>query len=486
MGCRFLIYLVLVLLIMPVVLADISLDTLSTVDYNLGDKISIAGKIFVKENVYGRLNINLVCNDEVIPVYFSLIDVKADETYNFLEEIPVRENMLGECYFWIRLEDDSGLLFEKTSGKFYVKKELEIDATTDSLYKDPGGIIDFNGIVKKASGFKLKEGNLSIILDNKKYYSRVIDGEFSYRLTLEDNIKSGEHDLFIIVDDGKGNGGEVNLEVIINAVPTELKIDMDSKLFKPKDMLNLRALIYDQAGDLVEKNVNVDLLNPNNELEYNVNEKSGTEIQFKLPDFALPGEWKINAVSGDLKSDEGFYVEEVVNKEIILEGDMLVVRNLGNVDYNDAIEVNLESENKDYKIIKETSLKPNQTAFIDLTKEVPAGSYNINVPGSAITGSVVLEKGVKVGGDKWVGYIALIFVLVFLIFIVVNRERRNISNRERARLVGRKRLEELRSVSKKNKLIEKGPTKEDVDFLIKKVQEQEDKKDKDSNFNIFD
>lgn len=489
MRCRVLVYLMVTVLFIPIVLADISIDSFSTIDYNLGDKISIGGGILVKEKVYGGLNINLVCGEAVIPVYFSLADLIADETYDFLEEIPVRENMLGDCYFWIRLNDDTGLIFEKTSEKIHVKKELGIDANVDSLYKYPGEIIKLDGDVKKSNGLELEKGNLSIILDDKRYYSRVIDGEFFYDLTLDDNIKSGKHDLIIIVDDGKGNEGKANFEVMINAVPKELKIELDSKTLKPKDVLNLKVLIYDQGGDLVSKGVSVDLINSLGELEYSVNKKSEEEIEFKLPDFALPGTWKIKVGSGDLNKEEEFYVEEIIDKEIHFEGDVLVVRNIGNVDYNDEIEINLNSDGRDYSIVKKTSLKPNQTILIDLTKEIPAGSYEISVKGyPAITGTVVLEKGVSPGGNKLVGYVALVFVLVFLMFIVFNKgKRRMISKRERARLEGRKRLEELKNIPRKSKIIEKGSTKEDIDFLIKRVQEQEDKKDKGSNlFNIFD
>jgi len=489
MRCRFLIYLVLGILIIPIAIAkDINIESFGTVDYNLEDRISLSGSILVDEDSYARLNTNLVCDDDSIPVYFSLVDLKAKEAYDFLQEIPVRESMLGDCYFWVKLNDDAGLIYEKTSEKIHVKKELNIDIEFDTLNKNPGDMVEIRGNVKKSNGIELENGDLSIIIDSVKYTGKVVEGEFSYDLTLEEDIKSGKHVLYIFVEDGKGNEGKTEFEIVVNAIPTKIKIETNSKTFKPKDILELKVKVYDQAGDLISKGANVDLYNSDNFLEYNVNEKTNEEIEIRLPDFALPGSWKIKAVSGELKTEEEIYVEEVIDKEIILEGDTVVVRNTGNVDFNEELGINLDSESKEYDIIKKTSLKPNQTIIIDLTKEVPAGDYSVNVAGGAITGNVVLEKGVIISkGSKWIGYGAMIFVLVFLMFIVFNKGKGRIVNRrDKARIEGKKRLEELKKIPKKSK-IEKGSTKEDVDYLIKKVQQDEDKKDRDSGlFNMFD
>jgi len=489
MGCRFLIYLVLGILVMPIVMAkDINIESFSTVDYNLGDRISLGGSILVDEDSEARLNINLVCGGDSIPVYFKADFFEADEAYDFLENIYVVEDMLGDCYFWIKLNDDVGLIYEKTSEKIHVRKELDIDAEIDTLNKNPGATVAISGNVKKSNGIELEKGNLSIIIDNVKYIGKVTEGEFSYDLTLKEDIKSGRHILHIFVDDGKGNEGKEEFEIIVNAIPTEIKIETNSKTFKPKNILELKVKVYDQAGDLISKGANVDLYNSDNFLEYNVNEKTNEEIEIRLPDFALPGSWKIKAVSGELKTEEEVYVEEVIDKEITLEGETVVVRNIGNVNFNEELKINLYSESKEYNMIKKTSLKPNQTVIIDLTKEVPAGDYNINVAGGAITGNVVLENGVIFSREsKWIGYGAMIFVLVFLVFMVFNKGKSRIVNkREKARIEGKKRLEELKKIPKKSK-IEKSPTKEDVDYLIKKVQKEEDKKDRDSGlFNMFD
>lgn len=490
MRCRFLIYLVLGILVIPLAIAkDINIESFSTVDYNLGDRIGLSGSVLVDENIYARLNINLVCDNNNILVYSKPDFFEADETYDFLDDVYVVEDMVGDCYFWIKLlNDDAGLIDQKTSEKIHVKKELDIDVEIDTLNKNPGATVEIDGNVKKSNGIELEKGNLSIIIDNVRYIGKVIEGKFSYDLTLEDDIKSGKHIIYIFVEDGKGNEGKEEFEIVVNAIPTEIKIETNSKTFKPKDILELKVKVYDQAEDLISKGVNVDLYNSDNFLEYNVNKKTNEEIEFRLPDFALPGSWKIKAVSGELKIEKEIYIEEVIDKEIKLEGEIVIVRNTGNVNFYEELEINLISDGKEYNIIKKTSLKPNQTMIIDLTKEVPAGDYNVNIAGGTITGSVVLEKGVIISkGTKWVGYGAMIFVLVFLMFMVFNKGKSRVVNRrEKARIEGRKRLEELKKIPKKSK-IEKGPTKEDVDYLIKKVQQDEDKKDRDSGlFNMFD
>lgn len=476
-------------LVSPIVLAGISLEGFNTVDYNLGDNIIIGGTILYSESIEGRLNIDLVCSENVIPVYFYLVDLRENVPYDFLEGVPARENMLGDCYFWVKLSNDDGLLLETTSEKIHIKDELNINAELDGSIKNPGEVIEINGDVKKINGLNLKEGTLTLILDDiEKYSSRVLYGVFNYKLTLESDIKSGKHELTINAEDGKGNNGKIDIGFEVNAIPTDLKIEMSSTSLKPNDVLTLKILISDQAGDLLNKGVVVDFFNQYNEAEYSVTENSGNLIGFKIPEFASPGVWKLKAVSGNLLRWYTFTVQEVVDKEIKLEGSILTVRNIGNVDYNEDVQIDLNKNGKSYTIIKKTSLKPNQIISIDLTKEIPAGEYNYNVAGSAITGNVVLEHGVMdLSGSKLTGYAALVFVLVFLMFLVFARGKRvALNQREREVAQGRKRLEELRRSSRSRSIVEKGSTKEDIQFLIRKVQEKEEQKDKFSNLPKFD
>ena len=491
MRLRILIYLVLGVLITPIALAGISLEGFNTVDYNIGDNIIIGGRILYNDNIEGRLNIDLVCSENVIPAYFYLVDLNLNEAYDFLEGIPARESMLGYCYFWIKLSNDNGnLLLEKTSEKIHVTDQLKVTGRIDGLYKNPGEILDISGEVKKANGLNLKEGILDLVLDdNKKYPSKVKDGLFDYKLTLDTNIKSGKHKLSIITNDGNSNNGKIELGFDVNAIPKDINVELSSSTVKPGDVLNIKTIISDQAGDLLSKGINMEIYDPDNQIEYRISEVSDNTIEFEIPEFAVPGVWKSKVVSGNLFTWKEFNVQEVKNKEVKLEGDILIIRNIGNVDYSDDVQVDLAGDGKSYSIIRKTSLKPNQTISIDLTKEVPAGDYKYEIGGSAITGNVVLERGVmELNKSKLTGYAALVFVLIFLMFIIFSKGKRVASSqRERERAEGRKRIEELRRISNKNKpFVENKVAKEDIDFLIKKVQESEDKKDKFSNFPSFE
>ena len=61
----------------------------------------------------------IICGDNSLPVYFSLADINAGNSFEFNEDIPTRENLLGDCKFKVSVEgavDD----YEKESGNFKI------------------------------------------------------------------------------------------------------------------------------------------------------------------------------------------------------------------------------------------------------------------------------------------------------------------------------------------------------------------------------
>lgn len=491
------VYLVLLILaFMPSVMAEINIEPLMRTSYNIGDDIYINGEILLDKTTQADLNIEIMCNDQTIPVYFSLVNINANEVKEFSENVPVLETMLGECYFWVKLSDKTGTNLEDSSEKLTASKKLDVDISSTSLHQFPGSVITISGSVKLLSGANVKKARVTITLDDKTFITSIENGAFSYDLLLPNNIKSGAHNLNVYVEDGFGNNGEASLVVYAKTIAKELVVNLEKSTFKPGEEIIPDIMIYDQGGELISKPIRLELTNPNNEIEYSETGSTSIKTVIKLSRFAMPGTWGMSIESGELKAQKQFYVEEVIDKEIIIKEDVLYITNIGNVDYTSPIEIDLEGE-EDYTITKKTSLKPNQTITIDLTKEVPKGEYDINIEGyPAITGNVILEKGkfTYPSSNKIVSYSALIFVLVFLMYTVFSRKViRKQKRRELARIEGKRKLEELRGKKIRGELKPKYSNmykskKEDVDYLIKKVQTEEDKKDESSGnlFNIFD
>ena len=62
------------------------------------------------------------------------------------------------------------------------------------------------------------------------------------------------------------------------------------------------------------------------------------------------------------------------------ENGIVTVKNSGNVQYNDEVTIVAESEDDKYLINKKIKLEPGETIVIDLSKEVPQGTYDIILP----------------------------------------------------------------------------------------------------------
>ena len=179
---------------------------------------------------------------------------------------------------------------------------------------------------------------------------------------------------------------------------------------------------------------------------------------------------------------------------------------------NIILEIKSPDDGEEFKIIKDTLLKPNQTIIVDLNHEAPGGNYDVSVGGNLITGNVILEgSGIEnLKKNYTAGYFALVFVFLFLIFIVVSKGRKRLSSRKVARDRGEKILyKEDDSVSRavmRNREIQKSreeremkekrsdfmrASKEDVEHMLNRIKKEvpvdsSERKDRGNPFNIFD
>ena len=484
-----LIYLVLVLLSIQLVLAEITIDDFTREKYNIGEKINVKSSISYSEGVVGALKIDLYCDDESLPAYFSLIDLVADEVHDFDLEIPTRERLMGSCNFLVSVEgavED----FERTSNTFLITDELKANAIVDKLLAEPGDVVVITGSAHKLNGEIVENGGASLTIDGVENLINLESGEFSYNHILPLDIIAGKHEILFKVEDLNGNKGEDFASFKIAAVPTVIGLNvLDS--YAPGTTISGDAFISDQSGGVIKGDVVVEVFNPEGGVEYTKNVPTNDIFDVELDGFSVPGTWKIRANGGGLEVVKDFIVEESKTKETWLMGSDLFVKNTGNVDYDSPIEVKLEGASE-VVFVKETILKPNQTITFDLNKEVSyAGEYKVTVDsGNAITGSVVLE-GRRFSGSSYAGWGALTFVFLFFIYMVVRKGKSFIKT-------GKK---DLKNVAEKGKhILERTHTKddtikqEDINHLVSKVKRENPVKSEDDKkgsndrnmFKIFD
>ena len=78
---------------------------------------------------------------------------------------------------------------------------------------------------------------------------------------------------------------------------------------------------------------------------------------------------------------------------MVQEENFVHIENAGNIDYDGETTIILEKDNKKYLINKKIDLKPGEKVTIDLSKEVPQGTYDIILPEDAISESNTNQSG---------------------------------------------------------------------------------------------
>ena len=126
-----------------------------------------------------------------------------------------------------------------------------------------------------------------------------------------------------------------------------------------------------------------------------------------------PGEWSIRVISGELRGEKKFYVTEVKEISYKIEGQMLVATNVGNVAFDDILDVDLDGVTASSSISKKIFLAPGESISIDLGKEVTTGIYKVTINNK-------LFDNVKVEGRVLGDYrksLNLIFVVIVLVVL---------------------------------------------------------------------
>ncbi len=513
-GIIFFIVLVVAGLAIETVNAEIYIEGLDHEKYNLGEIVLLEGYVQEQSKFSGTLEMNSVCGNESNTIFFSLINLDANEKHAFSQEFPVTKSAGGNCYLVVELKG-GGVSEEERSLDFTVTNELRVDGDLDVLTQKPGREVIVSGVIRKTNGLRVESGSVAITLDGKVYGVGLSDGAFNYRITLEKDIDSGDQIISIKARDLDGNEGNGEIRFRVISVPEEVKINLDKDVYKPGENLVATVFLNDQSGENVIGSSAVQLVDPNGKDALTKIVDNGNEFELFLDELTSPGTWMIRAESKGFQSSKKFYVEEIKDKEIKLLGEnKLSIRNIGNINYDEPVEILLKKENgEEFKVIKKTSLKPNQTIVLDLNDEVPSGKYDVSVGGNLITGNVILEgSGLEnLKHNAMAGYFALVFVFLFLIFVVITKGRRRFSRRNFAREKGRqilirrgndsgemnKRIDAIRGKSEMRTKERKDhgsfvkATQDDVNHMLDKIKKEVPvdsgkKTDKGNPFNIFD
>jgi len=372
---------ILFLFLMPFVFSTIEVELPEKYSYNLGDGIVASVSIIEDQDYSGFLKAILECGKYKLQYYTTPLNLEANfRTQIQVPELPLFESMKGNCNIEAEFEDTEGDKISRAESKtFIVTDELNI-STNDIIYVLPNEKIELEGIVKKNNGENLDTGDVKISFNNKEFDTKVEFGNFKFSLALDPDLDIGNYPILIAVEDKHNNYANKVVQLNVLPVATRIENRLDSESVKPGEALKARVILYGHTGRAMNGTINVDLINTEGKKIVSKEVESLDYINYEFNRNALPGTYTIISKMDNLKEETNFEIEAVKEISMSYNDQKVIIENVGNVDYEDETTIIVENDDKKYLINKKLKLEPGETVSIDLSKEVPSGTYDVVLP----------------------------------------------------------------------------------------------------------
>lgn len=395
--------------------------------FQLGENLILNGQITKKnsENVNGVASFYFVRNGEVVFTDFGDV-VDGSLIYdNVLKGIASGEYILD-----VEVKDAYGNnLFLDDVLKFIVIDTVNLNVNLDKNEYFPGELIVVRGSVVGNAGDLVANQKVTLKFSDENVYENEVDGgsfEFNYKLI--NGIKSGAHQFLVVVNDENGNYAEKSLMLSVIGVPTDLSLVLNSDSVVAGSPLNYRIDLFDQAKDLLNKDVMFKIDCDDFQKEMLVD--SNKENILDIPYFVKPGLCKLS-VSDDILLSEGeVNILEKKEVDIHVDGEYLVLTNIGNVKYKDSL--NLVSNNSEENI--RINIGVNESKRMPLNSYLNVGKHDIKVNDLPFSVQVTTKRGFfssitgnVIGSDdsSSTGFLfGFIVVLVLLVYIFKPKPRK--------------------------------------------------------------
>jgi len=262
----------------------------------------------------------------------------------------------------------------KDALSFRVSGLLQVQLDVGERYL-PGQRIVVAGTVRPELGGPMQNVRATVYVDGYPFNAEVRNGRFSHDFTLQKAIMSGTHEVQVQIVDEVGNAGDAGALFTVTPVPTTLTLKVDREMAKPGEDITIAPELLDQGGQPLMLAVNTIVTDPKKVKVLDSESVTGKDVAVRLDEYAVPGAYQVLARSEGLSAQAEFRVAIREGLDIAQEGSIITVHNTGNVAFKDAVELTAAETS----IRKKLSLAPDEKAVIDLSQELPEGTYAVVV-----------------------------------------------------------------------------------------------------------
>lgn len=216
--------------------------------------------------------------------------------------------------------------------------------------------------------------------------------------------------------------------MVVPVMAERLDIEVKNN-YGPGDVVNFKIMLYDSENSLIEGDVHFVIQNYYSEIVTEGIVSSGESVTYQLPVDAMRGPWKIGASYDSIETNRLFNVGELEKIDIKIEGDTLVLKNIGNVLYDRQLLIYIGEQDQTANV----RLEVGETKLIKLT--APVDTYTVRITDGteesskefsnvALTGNVIgLERVIP--GSFWEKYpmVALFLAIIVVLVVIVTGAR---------------------------------------------------------------
>jgi len=429
------IFLLGILLIIPLISAEIMINSQPKETYNLGDVISIPVTIKTVSPITGIFNVDLLCGTAQINFFKNGVSLAAGEEKRMEASLILTKSVIGTTTGSCKIKAYIGETYALTND-FKISNLMTIEANFESSEFFPGDNLLIEGQViretgKEANGlieFSIVEGE-SVILSQLE---SVTNGFFSINVSLPEKMKAGIYltklnAYELDFNSETTNKGFFSYNIKINQVPTSLEIFFENKNVEPGTDLKVKAILYDQTGEKIDSTAILIIKDQNDKIYEQVEIRTDEFFEFPIVNNEKPSEWNVLASSNKLDTKSNFKVIEKESIDIEITNKTLIITNIGNVPYNKTALVKIGNNTLNIDVYLEVD------KFQKYLLTAPDGNYQVEVISGehsvleevALTGSAIDIREISSRTTQIINrpfvWIFVILVLGFMAFFMFKR-----------------------------------------------------------------
>jgi hypothetical protein len=384
---------------------DISLGSYNV---QLGDSFNINGNNIEYNNIdfTGNAMVKFYGQSGDYTLLTQIVDGEFSQSASFCDANCIFPGLAGNYSMVVSLLDVSLVTLEEFTlpDLLIVNNKLNLILNLNEVQIDPGEKIKLEGSAQRDVDAKIFEnGEVTIFFDEVEYKTLISNNKFVYEFITNSDISSGYHDLDVYFTDINNNFGEASIQFFVVGIPQLLNVNFDKEFYLPGEIVRITPSLVDQAGEGIVGEIELRLYDGDGRRQIKNVFSSNDGFDYFLENSAAPGEWKVSVKADGLKMDRYFSVETVEKLGLVLDGQKLIMTNIGNVAYSDSLK--LQDENGNI-IDKRTGLEPGENMSIILYTVFDEGQQTFQVLNTGENFTVEITDNRNIGnklGDFFSG-----------------------------------------------------------------------------------